>query len=107
MSKIQTQETILRARQAELGAYLEGNMNKPSSERNPTVEDLVLTEDDRLALLESRLQRLRAKLSKQRQELQNFININSTILVWITLISLARSLMTEYKYVGTSEDTQQ
>lgn len=36
LSRVQTQELILRSRQSELGAWLQENAVKPVEERNPT-----------------------------------------------------------------------
>jgi len=79
LSKIYTQELILRNRQAELGEYLQENLRKPVDQRNPTIEELVSTEDDRLALLEHRLRRLKTKLLSQKTELEKYImNVQHT-----------------------------
>eukprot|EP01113_Clastostelium_recurvatum_P034158 TRINITY_DN4599_c0_g1_i2.p1 TRINITY_DN4599_c0_g1~~TRINITY_DN4599_c0_g1_i2.p1 ORF type:complete len:165 (-),score=49.16 TRINITY_DN4599_c0_g1_i2:53-547(-) len=77
LSKITTQQHILRARQAELGAYLQSTAGKPLQERSPTIEELVHMEDDRLALLEHRLNRMRNKLMRQKTELTHYVNMHS------------------------------
>lgn len=74
LSRALTQQMILRKRQADLGAYLEKSVN--NNNRNPTVEDLVLTEDDRLHLLEYRLKRIIEKLRKQKEEVERFIKLH-------------------------------
>jgi hypothetical protein len=76
LSKILTQQLILKKRQADLGLYIEDAMKKPPSQRNPTIEDLVLTEDDRLMLLENRLKRIRDKLLKQKEEIDTFLRLH-------------------------------
>jgi len=47
-------------------------------ERNPTVEELVHTESDRLALLEHRLQRLENKLTAQKGEIMSYLRLQGT-----------------------------
>jgi len=74
LSKITTQQHILRNRQADLGAYLQRAQENPQ-ERNPTLEELVGIEDDRLALLENRLNRMKNKLTNQKVELTNFMKM--------------------------------
>ena len=49
---------------------------QPISERNPTVQELVNTEDDRLALLEHRLRRLKNSLKRRKAELEKFLEMN-------------------------------
>eukprot|EP01124_Arcella_intermedia_P029500 TRINITY_DN6243_c0_g1_i1.p1 TRINITY_DN6243_c0_g1~~TRINITY_DN6243_c0_g1_i1.p1 ORF type:complete len:207 (+),score=32.17 TRINITY_DN6243_c0_g1_i1:38-658(+) len=67
-----TQLMILRRRQGDLAAYIEESLKKANEHRNPTVEELVLMEDDRLALLDQRLKRIISKLKKQKGELLKF-----------------------------------
>ncbi|ELR22348.1 uncharacterized protein ACA1_253340 [Acanthamoeba castellanii str. Neff] len=85
LSRVQTQELILRSRQSELGAWLQENAVKPVEERNPTVEELVSMESDRLALLEHRLNRLKNKLLKQKGDVAAFLKINVKATVRDTL----------------------
>eukprot|EP01112_Ceratiomyxa_fruticulosa_P024035 TRINITY_DN950_c0_g2_i1.p1 TRINITY_DN950_c0_g2~~TRINITY_DN950_c0_g2_i1.p1 ORF type:complete len:364 (+),score=77.81 TRINITY_DN950_c0_g2_i1:266-1357(+) len=75
LSKIQTQEHILKTRQADLGAYIQQLQSNPQA-RNPTLDELVGIEDDRLALLENRLNRMKNKLTIQKTQLTNFIQMN-------------------------------
>jgi len=79
LSQAYTQHLILRRRQADLGAYIEESMKKFKEERNPTVEELVLTEDDRLALLDHRIKRIISKLKKQKTELERYVSMHDTI----------------------------
>jgi len=76
VSRALTQSMILRKRQADLGAYIEQSIS--TNNRNPTVEDLVLTEDDRLSLLEHRLKRIIEKLKKQKTEIELFITLHES-----------------------------
>lgn len=64
----------MRSRQAELGRYLTQQLQMPQEERMSSVEELVQLEDDRLALLEHRLKRMRRTLQKQLGELENFVD---------------------------------
>jgi len=75
LTKVQTQQLILSRRQSELGVWIKENINKPPEERNPTVEELVNVESDRLALLEHRLVRLENKLRKQRAEIDGYLKM--------------------------------
>jgi len=76
LTKAYTQLMILRRRQADLGVYIEESLKKPREQRNPTVEELVLTEDDRLALLEHRFKRIISKLKKQKLDLEKYIALH-------------------------------
>jgi len=76
LNNVLTQQLILRKRQAELGAYIQETLQKAKEDRNPTVLELVITEDDRLALLEQRLRRMKDKLLKQKNEFEKFIRIH-------------------------------
>jgi len=75
LSKVDTQELILRQRQSDLGAYLK-DLASSIIPRNPTVEELINTEADRLALLEHRLHILKTKYMAQLIELEKFIRLN-------------------------------
>jgi hypothetical protein len=46
-------------------------------DRNPTVDDLVVTEDDRLALLESRLERMHHRVTEQIRSIEEFLETHA------------------------------
>jgi hypothetical protein len=73
LSRVLTQQLVLRKRQADLGIYIEKTLKATAADRNPTVEELVLTEDDRLTLVEHRLKRIKEKLLKQKEQIENFL----------------------------------
>ena len=52
-------------------------------DQNPTVRELVLAEDDRLALLEHRLNRLKTKLLRQQREIQSFLRMQGKIIFFL------------------------
>jgi len=91
VSRALTQSMILRKRQADLGAYIEQSIS--TNNRNPTVEDLVLTEDDRLSLLEHRLKRIIEKLKKQKTEIELFITLHG---IMFCIHSHLQSLVLEF-----------
>lgn len=92
LAQIMTQQLVLAKRQSQLGRYISENVKKvretghtrptvrfslrpvqSTQDRNPTVDDLVIIEDDRLALLESRLARLQVKVTEQIKVVELFL----------------------------------
>eukprot|EP01127_Copromyxa_protea_P002202 TRINITY_DN12097_c0_g1_i1.p1 TRINITY_DN12097_c0_g1~~TRINITY_DN12097_c0_g1_i1.p1 ORF type:complete len:254 (+),score=45.59 TRINITY_DN12097_c0_g1_i1:34-795(+) len=95
LNNAMTQQLILRKRQADLGNYITESLKNGGKSSNPTVDELVLTEDDRLALLEQRLLRVSKQLKHKKRQLEEFIKLHEEIIGQPTVEERERHIFTQ------------